>query len=183
MSNPLEERRLARRRQILEAACRCFARRGFRETAMLDICREANLSIGTIYRYFPDKEALILSVADLVCRRDLLALKEVASDLDGARDVHERAKKLENDLQKLEPRWLSRLRIDLWTESLHNPAVRDLVVRCMERTLEQIRTKAPDTSSPEDPRFVLALLQGLALQREILQRSQNAPADDEGALL
>ncbi|MBX6763742.1 MAG: TetR/AcrR family transcriptional regulator [Rubrobacteraceae bacterium] len=173
MSDRLEERRTSRRRQILEAACRCFARGGFRETAMLDICREANLSIGTIYRYFPDKEALILAVAEYVCGKDTLTLEKAAGTLGGSGGACENAKTLEGLLRKQEPRWLGRLRIELWSEALHNPPVRALVTRCMRDTLDQIYTQTGPVPSPEDPRYALALLQGLALQREILRSGRS----------
>ncbi len=54
----------ARRRQILEAAARCFARSGFHATSMQDILREAELSAGAVYRYFRSKEELIAAIAD-----------------------------------------------------------------------------------------------------------------------
>src|ERR1700737_2134966 len=53
----------ARRRQILQAAQRCFTRDGFHTAPMLDIVREAGLSAGAVYRYFPSKDDLIAAVA------------------------------------------------------------------------------------------------------------------------
>src|SRR3954469_17948312 len=49
----------ARRRQILSAALRCFARQGFHRTTMQDIFREADLSPGAVYSYFDGKDELI----------------------------------------------------------------------------------------------------------------------------
>jgi TetR/AcrR family transcriptional regulator, transcriptional repressor of aconitase len=49
----------ARRRQILSAALRCFAREGFHRTTMQDIFREADLSPGAVYSYFKGKDELI----------------------------------------------------------------------------------------------------------------------------
>ncbi len=48
-----------RRQQILDAAAACFSRRGFHQSTMQDICHEAELSPGAVYRYFPSKEAII----------------------------------------------------------------------------------------------------------------------------
>lgn len=53
------ESQLERRNHILDAAERCFARRGFHGATMQDICQEAGVSPGAIYLYFPAKEALI----------------------------------------------------------------------------------------------------------------------------
>jgi AcrR family transcriptional regulator len=54
-----EEKRQARREQILAASWRCFARRGLHTTSMEDIVREANLSFGAVYLYYKSKDELI----------------------------------------------------------------------------------------------------------------------------
>ncbi len=51
----------ARKEQIVTAAFLCFARKGFHPTTMQDICTEANLSPGAVYRYFAGKEDIIQS--------------------------------------------------------------------------------------------------------------------------
>src|SRR5947209_12640622 len=55
---------LDRRAQILEAAMVCFAKRGFHQTSTHDISAEAGISVGLIYRYFANKEAVIAAMAD-----------------------------------------------------------------------------------------------------------------------
>lgn len=54
----------ARRIQILEAAKRCFARKGYHETKVDDIVREAGLSKGALYWYFKSKEELLDALCD-----------------------------------------------------------------------------------------------------------------------
>lgn len=56
-----------RRRQIIEAALRCFTRKGFHQTSMQEICAEADLSAGALYRYFPSKSELIVAIAEADC--------------------------------------------------------------------------------------------------------------------
>jgi AcrR family transcriptional regulator len=53
-----------RRSEILAAAQRCFVRDGFHGASMQDICAEAGMSPGNLYRYFPSKEALIAGIAE-----------------------------------------------------------------------------------------------------------------------
>jgi AcrR family transcriptional regulator len=55
-----------RRTEILDAAQTCFARSGFHQASMQEICAEANMSPGNLYRYFPSKEAIIADI----CERD-----------------------------------------------------------------------------------------------------------------
>src|SRR5436309_2509709 len=57
------EAKLATRRRILEAARRLFARDGFDATATRDLAREAGIAAGTLFNYFPTKEALALCLA------------------------------------------------------------------------------------------------------------------------
>ena len=54
----------ARRSQILDAAVRCFARRGYYETTIEDLVAETGLSRGALYLYYPSKEALYLAISD-----------------------------------------------------------------------------------------------------------------------
>jgi AcrR family transcriptional regulator len=53
-----------RRTEILNAAQACFARSGFHQTSMQAICSEARMSAGSLYRYFPSKEAIIAGIAE-----------------------------------------------------------------------------------------------------------------------
>ena len=53
-----------RRAEILAAAERCFARSGFHQTSMHEICVEAGMSPGNLYRYFPSKEAIIAGISE-----------------------------------------------------------------------------------------------------------------------
>jgi AcrR family transcriptional regulator len=58
------QRHSDRRTEILDAAERCFARSGFHRASMQDICGEASMSPGNLYRYFPSKEALIAGICE-----------------------------------------------------------------------------------------------------------------------
>src|SRR3954463_12706981 len=53
-----------RQAEILAAAQRCFVRSGFHGASMQDICTEAGMSPGNLYRYFPSKEAIIAAIAE-----------------------------------------------------------------------------------------------------------------------
>lgn len=48
-----------RRDQILEAANQCFSQLGIQRTSVQDVARMANVSRGTVYRYFEDRGILI----------------------------------------------------------------------------------------------------------------------------
>ena len=62
MPKVTEEHVEARRRQILSAALRCFAREGFHRATMQDIFRESDLSPGAVYSYFNGKDELMMAI-------------------------------------------------------------------------------------------------------------------------
>jgi AcrR family transcriptional regulator len=55
-----------RREQILDAARRCFIRKGFHQSSMVDVFAEAGLSAGAVYRYFRSKDEIITAIAEEV---------------------------------------------------------------------------------------------------------------------
>src|SRR5580765_1576697 len=70
MAQPQIDSSSDRRVQILDAALVCFAKRGFHQASMHDISAEAGISVGLIYRYFENKEAVINTMA--ACRKQVL---------------------------------------------------------------------------------------------------------------
>ena len=54
----------ARREQIVGAATRVFAEKGFRRATTREVARAAGVSEGTIYNYFENKDALLLAILD-----------------------------------------------------------------------------------------------------------------------
>lgn len=58
-----------RQAEILGAALRVFARKGFHRTTVRDIAREAGLADGTIYNHFENKSALLLALLEGLNRR------------------------------------------------------------------------------------------------------------------
>lgn len=57
----------ARQAHVREAALACFKRHGFHQASMADICAEAGMSPGNLYRYYDSKEAIIAAI----CEEDL----------------------------------------------------------------------------------------------------------------
>lgn len=51
-----------RRRQLLDAAARLMDRKGFHSVSMQALADEAGVSVGLIYKYFSNKEDLLLAV-------------------------------------------------------------------------------------------------------------------------
>ena len=55
-----------RKQQILKAAARVFAHKGFERATIADVAREAKLAEGSIYNYYKNKNDLLASVPRLI---------------------------------------------------------------------------------------------------------------------
>jgi AcrR family transcriptional regulator len=68
----------ARRQQILDAACDCVRQAGFHGASMAEIAKAAGLSVGQIYRYFENKEAIIAAIV----AQDLAEMREKFAEME-----------------------------------------------------------------------------------------------------
>src|SRR2546423_8541873 len=120
MSQPQSDPILDRPSQILDAAVVCFAKRGFHQTCMHDISAEAGISVGLIYRYFANKEAVIAAMADR-------HKQEIQDLLERARQAPALLESLENLFpapccENL-PKVPSAFVVDLYAEASRNPQI------------------------------------------------------------
>jgi AcrR family transcriptional regulator len=58
-----------RREQILDAAARVFAEKGYHEAGIADIATDLGIGHGTFYRYFENKKDIVSQAMDLAVRR------------------------------------------------------------------------------------------------------------------
>jgi AcrR family transcriptional regulator len=59
------EKHQARRIHIIESALVLFAAKGFAETTTSDICQAAGISTGSLFHYFPSKQAVFYGIWEL----------------------------------------------------------------------------------------------------------------------
>ena len=59
----------ATRQRILDAAAQCFRHVGIAKSTMHDVARVADLSRGTVYRYFPDRRSLVDATVNQYAQR------------------------------------------------------------------------------------------------------------------
>ncbi|MCL5959293.1 MAG: TetR/AcrR family transcriptional regulator [Chloroflexi bacterium] len=101
-----ERRTAIRRAQILEAAARVFAEKGYHETTTREIADAADLSEGTIYIYFESKADLLFGILDRLAaleQRDKhleTGLQETARDFFIAH-FRDRTERLQPQMDKI----------------------------------------------------------------------------------
>ncbi|MCP4344085.1 MAG: TetR/AcrR family transcriptional regulator [Desulfobacterales bacterium] len=78
-----ERERERRRQQIMVAAKRVFSAKGFNKATMEDIAKEAELSPGTLYLYFKNKDELFSSLSLKVLQYLNIRLEHVINDEKG----------------------------------------------------------------------------------------------------
>ncbi|MFF3649661.1 TetR family transcriptional regulator [Streptomyces sp. NPDC002181] len=152
------ERRIA---QLLEAAASVFCRTGYAAASTNAIAREAEVSPGTLYQFFPNKEAIAIHLGDELLRR--------------ARDMHGQAFLPEN-LDKPLPELLDAVLDPVIAFNCENPAFwalmhgsgipgitqerEELHSGLLERVQGVLRAFCPD-GSPEELNRVSAMVLGV----------------------
>jgi AcrR family transcriptional regulator len=82
-----QRERERRRQQIIVAAKRVFSERGFSKTTMEDIAREAELSPGTLYLYFKNKDELYASLSLRILQYMNIRIEDVKKEKDSEPDL------------------------------------------------------------------------------------------------
>lgn len=119
------------RQRILEGADRAFREQGYRGTRIPTIAAHAGVSVGLIYRYFPSKQELFLTV---VQQRTEAQLNDLAARLAAITDPGER---LERGVaffvdSLVESGWGS-IVVHALAEADRNPRLRDMLIRLTEQ--------------------------------------------------
>ena len=159
----------ARRQQILDAARVCFTRTGFHATTMHDVIREADLSVGAVYRYFKSKEELIAAMTEQVVNE----IVDRVGDAMNAQPPLPLDQTLERVFRVMRPQLgedgMFRVALQLWSEALRNPALAELVVTLYTRLRAQFigyaHSLRPDADAEAVATVMVSIVQGYALQR------------------
>ena len=132
----------ARREEILDAAIACFTRKGFHQTTMEDIFREAELSAGAVYRYFAGKEEIIEAAVRKGPGLDVAHwIEEEVARFNDFRKFIERFNRIYYQ-QRIDrgasTEMAMKLRLRAWAEALQNPEARGEVLKRWEISLGMI---------------------------------------------
>jgi TetR/AcrR family transcriptional regulator, repressor for uid operon len=186
MSQTQTDTLLDRRTQILDAAVGCFAKRGFHQASMHDISGEAGISVGLIYRYFQNKEAVIAAMADR-------HKKQIHEILERARQAPTLRESLETlftaHCGETEPQVTAAFVVDLFAEASRNPRVAELVRDVCETSMNGVtdliarspEAKSSDLSPREMAELIFAVNDGMLLRR-VLKAGQASSQSREHQL-
>ncbi|MEJ7651854.1 MAG: TetR/AcrR family transcriptional regulator [Chloroflexia bacterium] len=162
-----------RRAQILSAAAAAFLRRGFHGASMQDVCREAAMSPGSVYRYFRSKEDIIEALAE----RDQAESIELLETVRGRADAFDALAELTDEtFARMTPSECA-LNVEVGAEAVRNPRVAAIVRRYTDEiagTIADVLRDARERGRIEmdlDPeavaRILMATLDGVRMQRAL----------------
>jgi len=167
------KQREARRERILDAALKCFSRRGFHQTTTADIVRESGVSQGTLYLYFKSKDDLIAALADNRHQGEAV-LNALAEHEDPLASIFALLALYAERLSDRAQTDVLRVGLQGWAEALCNERVRAGVLQGLSRAraalVRVIRRgqKAGafrhDLTADALARVLIALFQGFVLQ-------------------
>jgi len=161
-----------RRSQILDAARACFRERGFRLTTIEEICAEARISPGALYRYFDSKADIVAAIAlDTRAQAEaaLAALPDGQGLIDG---VAELARCFFEAFDED-----AALFADIWAEAAGDPvlakaleardrATREHLTLAIEQA-QRVGAAYPSLAPADAAEALMAALEGFALRRTL----------------
>lgn len=160
-----------RRRQILRAAGQCFAEKGFHQASMAEIAKAAGLSMGLLYRYFANKDALVMAFAELSRANSVALFESLAASTDPKRDLAGIVDALLGEA--LDPALL-RLQMEVMAEACRNDALmaalrrEDALARgALLESIEALRKRGlakPPVPAPALVELLNALFEGLTVR-------------------
>lgn len=175
-----------RRRQILDAAGRCFAAEGFHATSMQDVLAASELSAGAVYRYFPSKQAIIEAIADETLTHIHAVLTEALDRTEPPRPTDVLGDLLTAMAGLDDANTRIRIVIQVWGEAIRNPEVRDVIMTRMADVYDVLTQvviraqKAGLMNASVPPRIAaetyIGILPGLMVQKAIFGDAFDLPA-------
>jgi AcrR family transcriptional regulator len=168
------ERKAATREQLLAAAARVFARKGYAAASVDDIAAEAGFTVGALYSNFGGKQELLMAAFERHCDQDLARVQALLADDLPLEQQLDAATNQFGDLDDEHLQWWL-LSMELWLYAQRDPAaharmaalrqkVRTTIADALDR--QATRTGQPLPVPPSElAAAMLGLWQGLMLQR------------------
>lgn len=174
----------ARRRQIIEASCKCFSIKGFHQTTIRDICKQSGLSAGAVYGYFKSKEEIVEALAALGRQNTRALLESARTDEEAPLSLARILSMVVGLLNSDDAEMTNRLDVRLWGEGLHTPQIRKLFHEGAQGVIElfaqivregQERKEINAELDPDSAaRLCVALCLGLQVQKALDPRADLA---------
>ena len=160
-----------RRAQILDAAWRCFQREGVQATRMEHIVAESGLAPSAMYRYFRNKDDIILAAIETSMRGLSALLQPLVEAVDdgGPGAYVERVAETIRVFSRRSGFDLMSIGVHGWSEAQRSPAVKALLSRYYRAFRDRLAVKAArwqaagEADASADPRDIAQAVFGIVL--------------------
>ena len=180
---PVQERSIATRAALLDAAIDCLVERGYAATTTVEAARRAGVSRGAMLHHFPSKAELLSEAVE-----HLFDLRR-AEFLEAFEAIHPKADRLDSALDLLWSMFQGPAFVawtELWVAARTDPELAAKVLEVERRFTEETRATFAQLFPEETATgtllhdigrdFAFAVMQGVALQR--LHPEGRRPASD-----
>ncbi|MDY6897583.1 MAG: TetR/AcrR family transcriptional regulator [Cyanobacteriota bacterium] len=168
------------RKELLWKSFELFAQRGYASVTMREIAKELGVSTGTLYHYFPNKEALFLQLVEEQCQQDIVNFLTESGDI---KHISERIRALVNFVEKNEDYFISQILLycnfyqqEGKSEVLNNEVLKRINEKSREELLNFLEIE--DTAVAD---FVVNFLNGLICVR--MFEGEMVSYEEQGELL
>lgn len=116
-----------RKIQVLDAATECFRLNGFHNTSMAQISKAAKMSVGHIYHYFENKEAIISAIVDRELQQLQTIIRSIREDSAGGDLLRATVDETHCSIQDIANDKNVPLILEIIAEAARNPSVASIV--------------------------------------------------------
>lgn len=159
------------RQQVLDAAMRALAERGYAHTSVSDIAVAAGMSKGAVHYHFESKEDLI---GHVLARCASVMRDRVRAAWEAAVEPHERIRRALREMRQARSSTSPELRVlaDLMAQGIYDDKLRRALCKMFEENRDEVRRVVEEIGAlglkprvPVEviPRLLLGTLDGLSL--------------------
>jgi AcrR family transcriptional regulator len=123
------EHRSAQEKRVMQAAQRCFSKKGFHRTSMDDILEESGMSAGALYTYFDGKEQIIEGIATTAVEQLSKIAKLQKADLIKFSSFESVLNHLFNGVDQIIKGGYARIAVQAWGEAQTDVNIKKIAIK------------------------------------------------------
>ena len=168
-----------RKDEILTAAWKCFAEKGYQGTTMKDIAKKLDLSIGVIYNYFKNKDEILNAIMEWALKSENQIFNLMAKKNTAREAISELFNACFESCSYEELKESSKANIYLWVEAMKKNKLQEMINDKHRQQIDIIANfvnngiKRGEIQSHIDPKsmagFYQALITGLQVQSVLIE--------------
>lgn len=150
--NRRERKKEETRENIIDCAVNLFREKGFQETSMEEIAEKSDVSKGTLYNYFSDKESILVGYFQIIIagygkkmKDKFIESKDIKITLNSLLDLISGIFKDDHQLASIYFKYRSHTRLDFNQDSSQRSGIEKWVLEVIERAQQegQLRSDMP----------------------------------------